>query len=367
MAMNRSLIFSPRAQVGAGAAPARTHAPGLNVLLALVLLPSSVCADDHSGLFHDIPLTPTPLAVGPFALTERGGQTFTPDQLRGKVWVAHFFFTTCPGPCVKTMPAMQRLQQVFAGKRDVALVSITVRSSHDTMELLQDYAKAKGADPEQWLFLTGVEPEVHEIIRKCFYQGVDKLDHPQDPGNDVTHSPRLLLTDRDGNIRGYVDGQDPAAVSVLIDRMRALAGEKYVQPALNAGLNGLCVLLLLAGYLAIRRRHERVHIACMLAALGVSALFLASYLHFHFVVQGGEPTRFAAQGWPRAVYFTILGSHTLLAIVVAPLALFVAYQGLRDQRLRHVRIARWTLPLWLYVSTTGVVVYWMLYQLYPPY
>jgi uncharacterized membrane protein YozB (DUF420 family) len=84
-------------------------------------------------------------------------------------------------------------------------------------------------------------------------------------------------------------------------------------------------------------------------------------------VLGGRPTAFQGEGWIRLVYLTILGSHTVLATVVAPLALFTAYQGLRDRRPRHVRIARWTLPLWLYVSITGVVVYWMLYHLYSPY
>jgi protein SCO1/2/putative membrane protein len=262
---------------------------------------------------------------------------------------------------------MQRLQQVFAGKADVALVSITVRSSHDTIEVLRDYADSKGADLQQWLFLTGPEEEVHDVIRKCFFQGVEKDPNPKDPTNDVTHSPHLLLIDRDGSIRGYVDGTDPKAVDALIGRVRRLAGEKYIQPAINAVLNGLCAVLLIAGYVAIRRRREKLHINCMLAALAVSAIFLASYLHFHFMVQGGQPTRFPGEGWARTVYFAILLSHTVLAVIVAPLALYVAYQGLRDRRPRHVRVARWTLPVWLYVSTTGVVVYWMLYQLYPPY
>jgi protein SCO1/2/putative membrane protein len=305
--------------------------------------------------------------VTPFELEERSGATFRPEQLHGKVWIAHFFFTTCPGPCVKTMPGMQRLQQVFAGKPDVALVSITVHSAHDTKELLQGYATSKGADPKQWLFLTGPEEHVHQVIQKSFFKAVEKDEKPKDPDNAVTHSPELLLIDRDGNIRGYVDGQDPRAIDALIARTRELAGQKYLLPAVNAGLNGLCTLLLVVGYVAIRRRSEPVHITCMLTALGVSAVFLASYLFFHFVVQGGQPTSFRGEGWVRGTYFAILLTHTALAIVVAPLALFTAYQGLRDRRPRHVRIARWTLPIWLYVSVTGVVVYCMLYQLYPPY
>ncbi len=105
---------------------------------------------------------------------------------------------------------------------------------------------------------------------------------------------------------------------------------------------------------------------CMLSALLVSIAFLGCYLYFHFVVLHGQPTRFRGEGWVRPVYFAILVSHTFLAATVAPLALYVSYQGWRDHRPRHVRVARWTLPIWLYVSITGVVVYVLLYHLYPP-
>jgi putative membrane protein len=137
-------------------------------------------------------------------------------------------------------------------------------------------------------------------------------------------------------------------------------------PSLNALLNGTSAVLLLAGYAAIRRRAIGIHKVCMLGALALSLLFLASYLYYHLVIRKGEPTRFLAQGWVRPFYFTLLGSHTVLAVVAAPLALVTAYQGLRERYKRHVRIARWTLPIWLYVSVTGVAVYWMLYHLYPP-
>jgi uncharacterized membrane protein YozB (DUF420 family) len=136
-------------------------------------------------------------------------------------------------------------------------------------------------------------------------------------------------------------------------------------PSLNAVLNGTSAVLLLVGYAAIRRRAIAVHKACMLSALAVSILFLACYLYYHLVVRKGQPTYFTAVGWVRPLYFALLFSHTLLAVVAAPLALVTAYRGLRLQYKRHVRIARWTLPIWLYVSITGVIVYWMLYHLYP--
>lgn len=137
-------------------------------------------------------------------------------------------------------------------------------------------------------------------------------------------------------------------------------------PTVNAALNSLCFCLLLAGFVAVRTRWIKTHIALMTAALAVSAVFLASYLYFHFVVKGGEPTRFTAEGPIRMVYFAILLSHTLLAAIVAPLALGVAYLGFRNRLDRHRQLARWTLPIWLYVSVTGVAVYLLLYHLYPP-
>jgi uncharacterized membrane protein YozB (DUF420 family) len=141
-------------------------------------------------------------------------------------------------------------------------------------------------------------------------------------------------------------------------------------PTVNACLNTACTVLLVAGYVTVRLRRILLHKVCMLAALGVSALFLALYLYFHFVVKGGKPTRFAerareAPEWVAYLYYAVLGTHTVLAAIVAPLALYVAYLGLRDRLQRHTRLARWTLPAWLYVTVTGVVVYWMLYRLYP--
>jgi uncharacterized membrane protein YozB (DUF420 family) len=136
-------------------------------------------------------------------------------------------------------------------------------------------------------------------------------------------------------------------------------------PSFNAALNGTCAILLVAGYAAIRTGQVVVHKACMLAALGVSAVFLASYLYYHIAIRGGEPTRFTGPPEIRLVYLAILLSHTVLAALVAPLALYTAWRGLSGKIDRHVRVARWTLPIWLYVSITGVVVYWMLYHLYP--
>jgi uncharacterized membrane protein YozB (DUF420 family) len=132
-------------------------------------------------------------------------------------------------------------------------------------------------------------------------------------------------------------------------------------PALNAVLNGTSAVLLLSGYLLIRRGHVAPHKRCMIAALVTSSLFLISYVVYHANV-GSVP--FTGQGVIRGVYFAILITHVVLAAVIVPLALTTAVRGLSAQYDRHVRIARWTLPLWMYVSVTGVVIYLMLYQLY---
>jgi putative membrane protein len=131
-------------------------------------------------------------------------------------------------------------------------------------------------------------------------------------------------------------------------------------PSLNAALNSLSAILLIAGYLFIRSRNIKAHKTCMLAAFASSILFLISYLVYHYQV-GSVP--FQGQGGIRLVYFTILLTHTILAITVVPLALVTLFRAFKERFDRHRRIARWTFPIWLYVSVTGVVVYWMLYQI----
>lgn len=129
-------------------------------------------------------------------------------------------------------------------------------------------------------------------------------------------------------------------------------------PALNALLNATSALLLLAGYLNIRRRAIPAHRACMVAAVATSILFLASYLLYHARV-GSVPYR--GTGWIRPVYFAILITHTVLAAVIVPLVAITLVRALRRRFDQHAAIARWTLPIWFYVSITGVVIYMMLY------
>jgi putative membrane protein len=133
-------------------------------------------------------------------------------------------------------------------------------------------------------------------------------------------------------------------------------------PAVNAILNATSVVLLSTGYRFIRRRQVNAHKLCMVAAFGTSTLFLISYLTYHYHV-GSRP--FQGQGWVRPLYFTILISHTILAPIIVPLVLITLYRAWKAEFGRHARVARWTLPIWLYVSITGVIIYVMLYQLFP--
>ena len=133
-------------------------------------------------------------------------------------------------------------------------------------------------------------------------------------------------------------------------------------PDLNAALNSLSAVFLLAGYRFIRLKNQQAHRRCMLAAFGCSTLFLISYLAYHYQVGS---VSFKGQGWIRPVYFTILITHTILATAVVPLALITLIRALRERFDAHRRIARWTFPIWVYVSVTGVIVYGMLYWLVP--
>jgi putative membrane protein len=133
-------------------------------------------------------------------------------------------------------------------------------------------------------------------------------------------------------------------------------------PHLNACLNATSFVLLSSGYFFIKSGKIAAHRACQIAALCVSVLFLASYLTYHF---NHGTTRFQGTGLSRPIYFTILTSHTILAIAIVPLIIITFYRAFRMDFSRHRKIARITLPLWLYVSITGVIVYLMLYQIYP--
>ena len=130
----------------------------------------------------------------------------------------------------------------------------------------------------------------------------------------------------------------------------------------DAALNATAAILLIVGLALIKQRRERAHKWTMLTAFAVSSVFLGCYLYYHFTT---SPVHFAGHGLIQFVYFAILYSHIALALTVPPLAIATIYFGLRDRRAKHRRLARWTYPIWLCVSVTGVIVYVMLYHLFP--
>jgi uncharacterized membrane protein YozB (DUF420 family) len=133
-------------------------------------------------------------------------------------------------------------------------------------------------------------------------------------------------------------------------------------PVVNATLNGTSAVLIAIGRTMIARKKVAEHRACMLSAVVTSSLFLISYLYYHFALHGFTP--FRAQGWVRPAYFLLLGTHTILAAVVVPMILVTLSRALREKFDQHRRIARWTYPIWQYVSVTGVLIYFMLYHWY---
>jgi protein SCO1/2/putative membrane protein len=316
--------------------------------------------------------------VPAFRLTDQLGRPVTRDDLLGKVWVANFFFSRCAGDCSKTNATMAKLQHDLAGQKGVLLVGFSVDPEGDTPAVLCSYGERWGNDPKRWLMLTGPEKEMYGLIEHGFKQAVGRNKDAK-PGFEVMHTFALVVVDAKGEIRGYVDGRDITVAPRIEERVKELlagaavpterdpeSGLRRLLPRVDAALNGTCAVLLVLGYAAVRRRRLRTHKALMLSAFAVSTAFLACYLYYHFGVLHGESTRFGGEGWVRPLYYVILLSHILLAAVVAPLALLVTVLGLTGLLGGHRTLARWTLPLWLYVSVTGVVVYVLLYHVYPP-
>jgi putative membrane protein len=136
-----------------------------------------------------------------------------------------------------------------------------------------------------------------------------------------------------------------------------------VLPAVNATLNGLSAIFLGAGYVWIKKKNVPAHRKCMISAFTTSALFLACYLTYHIFFH--HLTVFRNPAWFRPIYLTLLTTHTILAVVIVPMIFMTLTRALRERFDQHKRIARWTWPLWMYVSVTGVIVYWLLYQKFP--
>ena len=374
-------------------------------LAALILLTSfstNTRADEQKFVWD-------PAGIEDFSLTECHGQTITKADLLGKPWLACFVFTRCAGPCPRVSQQMQVLQKRLQGL-DVRLVSFSVDPENDTPGVLRTYAEHYRADPQRWWFLTGDKEVIYRLIRRSFRMIVDE-DPKQIPGFEVIHSTEIMYVDAAGVVRGRYNAQndvamarlrrfllgktDPIDVAVIkegeanerrqaeLQRQSEQAAERPMQPevaaetrarvpdwvlrlpAVNASLNGLATVLLCAGWVLIKSNKPRAHKTVMLTAFAVSMAFLACYLVYHQQLRhwtGSGSHRFEGQGPIRPVYYTILISHVTLAAAVPVLASITIYRGLTNQFERHKRLARVTFPIWLYVSVTGVIIYFILYH-----
>jgi protein SCO1/2 len=166
-------------------------------------------------------------AVPDFSLTERSGRTVTNSDLKGKIWIADFVFTTCPGPCPIISANMAHLQTELAGDPRVQLVSFTVDPQDDTPAVLSTYANNLGADPHRWWFLTGPEKPLYELIQKGFFQSVQD-NHGKDLEQGqflITHSTRVVLVDDAGFMRGFFDGTTSEGRESLLGAIHQLERE----------------------------------------------------------------------------------------------------------------------------------------------
>ncbi|WP_437223167.1 DUF420 domain-containing protein [Planctomicrobium sp. SH661] len=360
--------------------------------------------------------------VGEFQLIDQDGETFTRETLLGEPWIANFVFTRCTYQCPATSRKIMELNQEL---RDVPVrfVTITVDPEHDTPAIMKEFASIWGAKVPRWRFATGKPEEVMQLIRTGFKVpawenvGTERL-----PGMEFAHSNHLIHVDATGRILGrYDSGVDSELVTLrrvikgdiktplkyqpaTLDMMAALEAKKkeaqkelarqaagdpmaklpaWAQrlPATNALLNTMATVLLLQGYAAVKFGQIRIHKRLMLMAFFVSIAFLACYLSYHYALHhyaGVRGKPYHGTGVMKPIYYTILISHVILATAVPVLAIVTIRNGLKayphgispadaaqlvNERKIHKRWAWITFPIWLYVSVTGVMIYWMLYRM----
>ena len=359
--------------------------------------PSPAVAEEPPPLWQPDPTSPLvpwdAQEIVDFSLIDQTGTTITKRDLLGRPWVANFIFTRCRLECPLVCQKIYELEKELQAA-DVRFVTITVDPEVDNVATMKAYSENFNAVPERWLFLTGNSEDIGRLLRYGFKVSALRNTTPDVlPGEEWAHSLSLVLVDADGKVRGRFDssrtdlndlrrvllGQasvpaknQPLPVNATIDpprnpdsvTKRAVPAWVLRLPTTNAALNGLSALLLLIGYFAVKARMLDLHRRTMLLAFGVSVLFLTTYLTYHFALHhytGESSRRYTGTGLFRTVYFTVLISHVILAMIVPVLAIITIRRGLKRDWVAHKRIARITFPIWMYVSVTGVVIYVMLY------
>lgn len=375
------------------------------VLVAFALVLHSVLIP-ALGRAAEVPLW-DPAGIADFELTECRGRKVTKSDLLGQPWLAAFIFTRCAGPCPLVSAEMKKLQQATKDL-PLRLVSFTVDPDTDTPDVLKFYADQLGADPERWWFLTGDKATIFNLVRGSFRMIVADAENPK-PGFEVIHSIEIMHVNDEGVVVGRYNARNDVHMArlknVLVGKMtseeaqrlnsadqieeaaqeaqaesESSAGDSLEArpagaalpawltrlPMVNALLNSLATLFLIAGFVFVRRKQVTAHAASMLSAFLTSAVFLSTYLVYHFSLKhytGSSSQPYQGPESLRILYYLILVPHVLLAPVATGLALATIYQAARKNWPTHRRLARITFPLWLYVSVTGVIIYYMVYHL----
>ena len=358
-------------------------------------LPSLMAAD---------PVLPQwdPAGIADFELEECRGRKVTKSDLLGQPWLAAFIFTKCAGPCPLVSSEMKKLQDATQ-EIPLRLVSFTVDPDRDTPEVLKFYADKLGADPDRWWFLTGDKPTIFGLVRNSFKMIVDDAEDPQ-PGFEVIHSIEIMHVNAEGVVVGrynarndlhmarlkkVVQGKMEPAEAQRLNALptdappteepetgadagsdmpggREIPGWVLRLPTTNALLNALATICLVSGFVFIKRGDQKSHAAMMLSALITSAVFLGCYLTYHFALKhytGNSSQPYQGPPALKPLYLCILIPHILLAPVATGMALTTVWHAWRRNWAKHRRLARYTFPIWLYVSVTGVIIYLMVYHL----
>lgn len=336
----------------------------MNLAKALPLLAAFAAGAPARGGEADPPGAERVRLPGPggaTGLVDHRGRAFSLAGLEGKPWIAGFVFTRCGGPCPQVVAAMSGLARALK-KDGIRFVAFTVDPEHDTPEVLSRYAALYALEGD-FRFATAEREAMYRLIQEGFKLGVARAEGTEAEKHLITHSQRLALLDASGEIRGYYDALDPEAMSRLEEAARNLARpgpSLSFLPALNASLNGASFLCLTAGILLVKRGRKKAHERCMWTATCLSALFLVSYT-VRMVLHG--TTSFPHGGLLKTAYLAVLFSHMVLAMAVPFLVGGTIRLALKERWEDHKRWARRTYPIWMYVSVTGVLVYWMLYHL----
>jgi uncharacterized membrane protein YozB (DUF420 family)/cytochrome oxidase Cu insertion factor (SCO1/SenC/PrrC family) len=345
--------------------PAQKNEPAVwGALLVFVVAILATFVVTH---FKGKPL-PVLASLSDFTLTNQNGQTVTLSDLRGQISIADVIFTRCPGQCLIMSQHMKELQAKLPASQPIHLVSFTTDAVYDKPPILKQYAERFGADDARWSFLTGDKSTLHHVeVEDLKLAVVDKPPAQQEVPNDLfIHSEKFVLLDKFGRVRGYYDGETPEVIPEVLTGADAITHETLTLhdlPAVNGTLNALSAIFLTFGYIFIRRKNVHAHRFCMLSAFITSVVFLICYLTYHIFIH--HVTRFLHPAWFRPIYLILLGTHTFLAVVIVPLILISLSRALKARFALHKKIARWTWPLWMYVSVTGVIVYFILYQIFP--